>query len=90
MVSLNAQGKIREIYYFLVPISKELDNSKKITYRLKFIASFRFMSMSLSSLVDNLSEKLHRDKFKDCKSEIGYMSIKNNQLIIQCLECKKN
>ena len=46
--------------------------------------------MSLSSLVDNLSEKLHRDKFKDCKSEIGYMSIKNNQLIIQCLECKKN
>ena len=48
------------------------------------------MSTSLSSLVDNLSEKLHNDKCKDCKSELGYMSIKNNQLIFQCLECKRN
>ena len=39
------------------------------------------MSTSLSSLVDNLSEKLHGDKFKDCKSELDYMSIKNNQLV---------
>ena len=41
---------------FSVPISKELDNGKTITYKLKFIDSFRFMSTSLSSLVDNLSE----------------------------------
>ena len=41
---------------FSVPIKKELDNSKTITYKLKFIDSFRFMSTSLSSLVDNLSE----------------------------------
>ena len=54
------------------------DNGKKITYRLKFIDSFRFMSTSLSSLVDNLSEKLYSDKCKDCKSELDYMSIKNN------------
>ena len=46
------------------------------------------MSTSLSSLVDNLSEKLHNDK--DCKSELDYMSVKNNQLIFQCLECKRN
>ena len=46
------------------------------------------MSTSLSSLVDNLSEKLHSDKCKDCKSELDYMSIKNNKLIFQCLECK--
>ena len=76
---------------FSVPISKELDNGKTITYRLKFIDSFRFMSTSLSSLVDNLSEKLHQsDKCKDCKSELDYMSVKDNQLIFQCLECKKN
>ena len=75
---------------FSVPISKELDNGKKNLYRLKFIDSFRFMSTSLSSLVDNLSEKLYSDKCKDCKSELDYMSIKNNQLIFQCLECKKN
>ena len=48
------------------------------------------MSTSLSSLVNNLSEKLHSDKCKDCKSELDYMSVKDNQLILQCLECKKN
>ena len=66
---------------FSVPISKELDNGKNFLYWLKFIDSFRFMSTSLSSLVDNLSEKLHGDKFKDCKSELDYMSIKNNLLV---------
>ena len=70
---------------FSVPISKELDNGKTITYKLKFIDSFRFMSTSLSSLVDNLSEKLHSDKCKDCKSELDYMSVKDNQLIFQPL-----
>ena len=81
--------KYREIY-FAVPISKKLDNDKTITYSSKFIDSSRFMSTSLSSVVDNLSEKLHSDKCKDCKSELDYMSVKDNQLIFQCLECKKN
>ena len=40
---------------FSVPIKKELHNNKTITYKLKFMDSFRFMSTSLSSLVDNLS-----------------------------------
>ena len=39
---------------FSVPI-KEDDNSKKITYKLKFIDSYRFMQSKLSDLVDNLS-----------------------------------
>ena len=39
------------------------------------------MSTSLSSLVDNLSEKRHSDKCKDCKSERDYMSAKDNHLI---------
>ena len=59
-------------------------------YRLSFIDSFRFMSTSLSSLVDNSSEKSHSDKCKDCKFELDYMSVKDNQLILQCLECKNN
>ena len=48
------------------------------------------MSTSLSSPVDNLSEKLHSDKFKDCKSGLDYLSIKVNQLVYKCFECKKN
>ena len=27
--------KVREIYYFLVPINKELDNGKSIKYKIK-------------------------------------------------------
>ena len=57
---------------------------------MKFTDSFRFISTSLSSLVDKLSEKLHSDKCRDCKSELDYMSVEDNQLIFQCLECKKN
>ena len=51
---------------FSVPIKKELDNSKTITYKLKFIDSFRFMSTSLSSLTDNLSE-IYKKECKGCK-----------------------
>ena len=45
---------------FLVPVSKELDNGKTITHKLNFIDSFRFMSTSLSSFPDNLSEILQK------------------------------
>ena len=51
---------------FSVPIKKELDNSKTISYKLKFIDNFRFMSTSLSSLVDNLSDGFHCNKCIDC------------------------
>ena len=54
---LECLGENTEKYItFSVPISKELDNGKTIKYRLKFIDSFRFMSTSSSSLVDNLFE----------------------------------
>ena len=35
---------------------KDKDKAKTVTYRLKFIDSYRFMQGSLSSLVDNFSE----------------------------------
>ena len=83
---------------FSVPIKKEItkidkdDNDKivKISYKIKFIDGCRFMSSSLSSLVDNLPEGLHGDKCTDCKSCLGYMSVKDDQLIFRCFECKKN
>ena len=50
-------GEITKKFITLsVPIKKELANSKTITYKMKFIDSFRFMPSKLSSLVDNLSE----------------------------------
>ena len=62
----------------------------KISYKIKFIDSFRFMSSSLSSFVNNLSEGLHSDKCTDCKSCLDYMITKDEQLIFTCFECKKN
>ena len=35
---------------------KELKNAKNIAYKIKLIDSFRFMSSSSSSLIDNLAE----------------------------------
>ena len=75
---------------FSVPIKKELDNGKSITYKIKFIDSFRFKSSSLSNLVDNLSEGLHSDGCTDCKSYFDYMTTNDTQLIFRCFECKKN
>ena len=51
---------------FSVPIKKERDNDsgETITYKIKFIDSFRFMPSNLSNLVDNLSEINN----KDCKT----------------------
>ena len=48
------------------------------------------MSSSLSSLVDNLSEGLHNGNCTDCKSYLDYTSIKDDQLIFMCFDCKKN
>ena len=55
-----------------------------------FIDCFRFMSRSLSSLADNLSEGRHSNKCKDCKSCHKCISLKDNQLIFKCLDCNKN
>ena len=48
------------------------------------------MSSSLSNLVDNLSEVLYSDKCTDCKSCLDYVSVKDDQLIFRCFECKRN
>ena len=52
---------------FSVPISTKLGNGKTITYRWKFIDSFRFRSTLLSSLVNNLSE-IYRYKNVEIKT----------------------
>ena len=55
---LNCIGENVEKYItFSAPIKKKCDNGKTITYKLRFIDSFRFMSTSLSKLLANMSGK---------------------------------
>ena len=62
---------------FSVPIKKKIDNKDlQTTYKIKFIDSYRFMSLSLSKLVDNLSEGIHNNKSSDCESNLDYIKIK--------------
>ena len=83
---------------FSVPIKKEItkqdkngnDKITKISYKIKFIDSYRFMSTSLSNLVSNLSEGLHNYRCINCKSCLDYMTTKDEQLIFRCFRCKKN
>ena len=61
---------------FSVPIKKKIDNKDlEITYKIKFIDSYRFMLSSLSKLVDNLSEGIHNNKCSDCESNLDYIKI---------------
>ena len=58
-------------------------------YRLKFIDSFRFMSISVSSLVDNLFEiyKKGCEERRKVKSVCDFIGLKNNKLNYECKEC---
>ena len=83
---------------FSVLIKKKIENKNlEITYKIKFIDSYRFMSSSLSKLVDNLSEGIHNNKCVDCKSNLDYVRIttakpsslerKNEKLLLKCFNC---
>ena len=83
---------------FSVPIQKEIikkdkngnDKITKISYKIKFIDSYKFMSTSLSNLVSNLSEGLHNDRCIDCKSCLDYITTKDEQLFFRCFRFKNN
>ena len=61
-----------------------------MTCRIKFIDSVRFMTSSLSSILDDLAEELYNIKFKDCKSCFEYIKFKDKLIILKRLKCDKN
>ena len=71
---------------FSVPIKKRIENKDpEITYKIKFIDSYRFMASLLSKLIDNLSEGIHNNKRLDCNSCLDYVRItKNEKLLLKC------
>ena len=48
------------------------------------------MASSLSNLVNNLSEGIHKIKCKDCDCFLEYESGKDNLIKYKCLSCNKD
>ena len=85
MVILNTEKYVT----FSVSIKKKTENKDvEITYKIKFIDSYRFMAMSVSKLVDNLYKGIHDNKCVDCESCLDYIKTKDEKLIFKCFNCK--
>ena len=61
---------------FSVSLKKENDNDEIITYKLKFIDSYRFLQSSLSNLADNLS-RVYDKKCNKCRKRRKLSQIVN-------------
>ena len=99
---------------FTVPTEKEVTRidkngeevTKSISYILQFIDSSRFTANSLSNLVNNLSEGIHKIKckcghddkkcktcgikYKYCNCFLEYMNFKDDLIEHNCLCCNNN
>ena len=71
---------------FLVPVKKEItkfdkDGNERVKttfYKIKFIDGARFLASSLSNLIDNITERIHKFKREDCDYFLEYESVKDN------------
>ena len=78
---------------FFASIMKKRDDDKTITHKLRFIESFRFMTASLSDLVDNMSKIFISKVCINCKernninAECNFNGPKGVELEYKCREC---
>ena len=65
------------------------ENLVAISYKIMFTDSARFMATSLSKLVDNLRDGIHKIKCKHCDCFLDYESVMDNLMKNKCLTCNK-
>ena len=78
---------------FSVAIEKVATNIDKdgnksvvtISYKMKFIDTASFMATSLSNVVGNITEGLHKVIFKYCDCFLQYESVKDKLMKYKCL-----
>ena len=83
---------------FSVPTKKEVikidedanESVLTISYKIEFIDSARFVVSSLSNFIDNLTERIHKIKCKDCDCFVEYESVKDNLIKYKCLSYSKD
>ena len=61
-----------------------------MSYKIKFIDSERFMASSLSNLVDNFAEGIHKITWRYCACFFEYESVKDNLIKYKCLSCNED
>ena len=84
---LECIGENSEKYItFKALFNRRCKDDKEVTYKLKFIDSFRFIFDSLQNLVDNLTEL---NKCKNCDKECNDYKRKNNVLVYRCNKCNR-
>ena len=79
-------------YHFII---KELAKEFEGNFECLGENTEKYITFSLSKLVDNLSEGIHNNKCSGCESSLDYIKIKKNgKLIWKCFNCniyyKKN
>ena len=108
---LSVMEKNTEKYITLkIPIKKEKlilivktnknrkETTKTMTYKIKFINDVRFITSSLSNLVENFSEgshkmkcnDIHDNKYKDCERYLEYKNVKDDLSIVKRSYCNRN
>lgn len=62
---------------------------KKVTFKTKLNYSARFLTNSLSSLINNRAAGLQKKTCKICNSCLKYVNAEDSLLVFKCIDCKK-